>query len=401
MSQRDRRDPFRRSLFKFHPCFAASSIQRQTWCGEGLLPLFFHSYFMTLPSKPFRTLAILITAAGVLSACGGGSSSVPAPAPSGPPGPPPDVAAVFSTPSLALVASVPTPTYPVGSEELAAFNKLNEERGACGFGLLKQDIRLDAAAKGHADWKLFNGYGGHYQDATLPLFTGVGPNERVAGAAYANFGTFQVFDEIVGARGTSDKTGYGISSVRDLLNAPLHAQGMLSGAIDVGIAIRSSADVGVSPTGPRVENQYDLAYMKTTGHQDPAAQVLLTYPCQGRTGVARQLNNEDPNPVPGRDLLAQPLGSSVQLRVRDGQILRLTTYTMTEIGTGTSVTVRPPVGALYNNEQYAGTTAAQGTHRTWIAADAPLKALTPYLVSLAGTIDGVAFSRQFVFTTGN
>lgn len=402
MSQRERRDRFRRSLFKFHPYFAASSIQRPTWRGEGLLPLLFHSYFMTLPSKPFRTVTILVTAAAVLSACGGGgSSSAPAPTSPGPTGLPPGLVITPSIPSVALATAVPTPTYPAGSEELAAFNKLNEERGACGFGLLKQDSRLDAAAKGHADWQTLNGYYGHYQVAGTTAFTGVTPEERVVQSGYASWGAFEVLDEGSLNFGTATKSGVGVLSVMRLLNAPMHAIGMVSGATEVGIAIRSSTDVANSPTGPRVHGWFDLTHLTAIGIQEPPEQVLLTYPCEGRTGIVRQLTSEEPNPVPGRNLSANPLGSSVQLRVRQGQSLRLTTYAMSEVGTGASVVVRPPVGVAYNNEPYPYTTGALGDHETWIAADAPLKALTPYQVSLAGTVNGVAFSRQFVFTTGN
>ena len=358
---------------------------------------------MSVKSKSSFLLSTVASAV-LLAACGGGggggNSAVPAAKPPVAALPPADSTGTNTTPMVAIVTSVPASTYPVGSEELAAFTKLNTERAACGFGLLKQDIRLDAAAKGHTDWQILNRFDSHFQVAGTPGFTGITPQDRVTAASYAAAGTFTVHDEGETLIGTSNKVGVGAAAVLGLLNAPMHARGMISGATDIGLAVRSNLDVpGV--TGARVSSWFDLAYLNITGTQEPPANTVLTYPCAGRTGIERQLLNEDPNPVPGRDLATSPLGSSVQVRVRKGQTLRLTSYTMAEQNSGLAVVVRPPVGSQYNNEPYPNTTGAFGLHETWVAADSALKANTAYTVNLGGTVDGVAFTKVFTFTTGN
>lgn len=358
---------------------------------------------MSVKSKSSFLLSTLASAV-LLAACGGGggggNSAVPAAKPPVAALPPADSTGTNTTPMVAIVTSVPASTYPVGSEELAAFTALNDARLACGFGAVKQDIRLDAAAKGHADWQIMNGYFGHYQVAATPGFTGVSPEDRVVAGGYSSAATFQVYDEGASATSTSDKVGEGALAVARLLNAPMHARGMISGATDVGLAVRSSLDV-TSPNGARVYSWIDLAYLNATGSQEPPANAVLTYPCEGRAGVERKLQGESPNPVPVRDLAANPLGSSVQVRVRKGQTLRLTSYTMAEQNSGLAVVVRPPVGSQYNNEPYPNTTGAFGLHETWVAADSALKANTAYTVNLGGTVDGVVFTKVFTFTTGN
>lgn len=352
----------------------------------------------TLDAVNFRGAVILSTAA-LLSACGGGGSSAP-PATTpflGPPGPIPS-AAIYEAPTVALVASVPTATYPTGSEELAAFETLNAVRTACGFGQLAQNSKLDQAAVGHADWLVRNGYVGHYQDAKLPGFTGKTPADRGVSSGYGQPGVVSVTNLLASAYGPGvNKLDYGKKSVYRLLNAPYHGFGMLSGALEVGVAVRSDQDVGASPMGNRVQADFDLGYRYSTGSQEPETDAVLTFPCGGSTDVDRDLTHEDPNPVPGRNLATHPLGTSVIIRVRKGHTLKITHAAMVETATGTSVVLRPPVGAVYGNDPHGSI----GNWEGYVAADQPLKALTRYSVTLEGTNNGRIFSRNFIFTTGN
>ena len=347
---------------------------------------------------PMASLAL--AAALTLAACGGGSNKAPLPGAPTHPGaaPPPDLAvADLADPAVALVASVPAPSYAAGSEELAAFQTLNDVRSACGFGLLAQHVKLDEAARGHADWLIRNGYRSHYQVANTPGFTGVMPAERVAAAGYGGLGTFLSTNLLHSLQGSAAELGEGVVSVMGLLNAPYHGAGLLAGWLDAGVAVRNVADVGVSPAGSRVVVDFDLAHRTATGSQEPAADAVLTYPCEGRTGVDRQLTNETPNPVPGRDLATQPLGSSVIVRLRHGHVLRITQAAMAEAVTGVAVTLRPPVSTEYGNDPHK----LFRSHEAYVAAENPLLPRTSYLVSLHGTNDGKAFSRGFRFTTGD
>ena len=324
--------------------------------------------------KIARWLSAVALAA--LASCGGGGGSTP--------------------PAVPQVAVVPalSGAYAAGSEELAAFNLLNLEREHCGFGTLTQNAQLDAAARAHADYQIFDNLISHVEVAGNPNgFTGVLPSDRIAAAGYTDAGA--VADEIAGFIGTNQKVGLGEPALRNLLNAPYHLQGLMSGFRDVGLSVRSGLDTGTASA--TVILQINAAYKRSVGPQLLAASEVLTYPCEGTSGVNRQLTNEEPNPVPGRNLATTPLGSSVYVSVRVGNELTISSASMVQIDTGQSVTLRAPITAAAANDPCAG---CFQSHQAYVAADAPLQATTAYQVSINGTNNRTPFTRTFTFTTG-
>lgn len=328
---------------------------------------------------------VLIFLVATLAACGGGGD--PAPTTSEP-----------TTPSAVApkVTTVPTPTYT--GEELAAFTALNNARSSCGFGLLKQDTRLDQAAIGHADWQIYNRIAAHFQTSGTPLFTGVSPLDRILAQGYTDTQDANVQDEFVYGTGTNDKTGFGAFSIKNLLNAPYHAAGLVGGFRDVGIAIRNMTDAGATDasSGRRV-TVLNPAFQNSAGSQQAAYgdTDVFTYPCAGSTNVARILSNEYPNPTPGRDLAVEPLGTTIHIAIKEGHQLVINSASVTPVLGGqpvvmaTSVTsANDPNGFFKPNQGY-------------VATNAPLAANTTYQVNITGTNNGVAFSRSFSFTTGS
>ncbi|MBS0339074.1 MAG: CAP domain-containing protein [Proteobacteria bacterium] len=276
-----------------------------------------------------------------------------------------------------LVTSVPAPTYAAGSEELKAFNLLNAERERCGFGLLKQNTMLDQAARGHAYYQLYNNVAGHFQSATDPYFTGTNPGTRADAAGY-NYSVLQ--EDIMDFSGTANLANHGPQSVRGLLSAPYHSLAMLSGMRDVGISVMNSDATGTTATkGPRIIGQFDSGVLQGSSTQKPGSAAVLTYPCDGSTGVEYELRGESPNPVPGRDLNANPVGQGVMVMVREGQIVNVTSVAMVRASDGTPVTLRAvmtkdndPNGKIGYNEAV-------------ILPDAPLLPGTQYTVTMSVT----------------
>ena len=291
---------------------------------------------------------------------------------------------------------------PVVMEEVAAFKLLNAERDRCGFGTLLRNTNLDAAATAHADYQAFYGIIDHLEYAsTMPVgFTGRFPIDRVLAKGYAQrqaeIGA--VTDEITALIGSSAKTGFGESGIRSLLNAPYHLRGLVSGYRDIGLAVRNNTDVGASKAS--VYLQINAAYLASAGPQLFPATEMHTYPCEGSTGVNFRLSNESPNPVPGRDLAVNPLGSTVLVTLRPGNRLMVTSSSFTQVSNGQVVATRAPVGSA--NDPYRG--CAEGcftASEAYIAADAPMLANTMYRVNLAGTNNGLPFTNTFTFTTGS
>lgn len=341
------------------------------------------------PQTTVRLSAIAL--AITLTACGGGSGSGDV---AGAPGAvdaivTPDPAPVLNT---ALVTSVPAATYIAGSEEAAAFNLLNAERDRCGFGLLKQNAALDTSARGHADWLLINGYTGHFQTPGTPGFTGVTPDDRMVAAGYGAVGSF-VSNAESGQGGFLPETGMGTTATRMLLNAPYHALTMVRSHRDGGVAVRDKFDVGLSPNNS-FELFFNFGYKNSEGPQLAAAGSVRTYPCPGSTGVRTALYGESPSPAPDRNLRTNPIGSSVMVVGDPGTTLVITSASMTIANTGASVLLRVP-------QTKANDANISRTNEGFVSADGPLAANTAYQVNIDGTSNGVAFNRNFVFTTGN
>jgi uncharacterized protein YkwD len=341
-------------------------------------------------------LNFLVSAfAATLVACGGGGGGS---APATPTTPIIATAPVAAT-TVPIVTSVPVSTYAAGSEEKAAFDLLNAERAACGFGLLAQNTALDNAARGHADWLLTNNYVGHYQAVGTPGFTGVVPEDRMTFAGYAvlnSFGSTEVASDTGG-----NKSGIGIVRVRSLLNAPYHMLGMVRGWRDLGISVRDNTDVSSSNiTLSSSRLIIDFGSKNISGLQEPIIGNVRTYPCNGTTGVNRQLVNETPNPVPKRDLFINPLGSSIGVAIALGHTIAISNASILNAATGAGVVVRPAVTAA-NDPNATGGIYFLNFNEAFISADAPLAALTTYQATINGTDNGVAFSRTFSFTTGN
>ena len=302
-----------------------------------------------------------------------------------------------------IVTSVAAPTYPVGSEELAAFNLLNAERGRCGFGQLAQNKLLDLTSKAHAEYQLLNNIISHYEDKTAyPLgFTGVGPDDRAAFQGYAvglgYGGVIGITDEMNRLLYSSNKAGRGSVSIRDLLNAPYHLKGLMRGYKEIGISILSANDVITNNIG--IASQFNPAIAKGVSAQMLGSSDVKTYPCQGTTGTDYKLSNEIPNPVAGRDLAAKPLGSSVFVSVRQGQVLVINSATMQAmvngVPSGSPEVVRPAVTG--SNDPLLG---YYQQHEGYIVADAPMLPNTSYSVTISGTNNGAGFTTSFTFTTG-
>ena len=337
----------------------------------------------------FRHLSVVALAAS-LSACGGGGGSSSS-----------EGTAPLALPNSSAVTALSAgQVYPAGSEEQAAYTLLNAERDRCGFGLLAANAPLNAAAKAHADYQIINSLNSHLENQIQypDGFTGADPAARVKAQGYTDLGgvtdefAFFTFSGVA-----QPKRGIGELGIRGLLNAPYHLNGLMSGYRDVGIAVRSNEDIGKGMRGIFV--QINPAYKAAAGPQLPDSTSVLTYPCEGTTGVNRELTNETPNPVKDRDLRIRPLGSSVYIAVRPGNRLVISQVAMTQAATGEAIILRDVVTEGKDIHGPCQTGCFEG-HEAYIVPDAPLQPETAYTVMVSGTNNGNPFSRNFSFSTG-
>ena len=341
--------------------------------------------------KTIAALIVAAVAAAALTACGGGGGGgASAPATS------PEVitAPVIASTNTALVTTVPAAAYPAASEELVAFNLLNAERGRCGFGLLAQSTQLDSAARSHNDYQIINNTASHNQNQTqFPTgFTGGQARDRAETAGYTDAG--EVGDEFIFQPGTTVKTGIGERGMRGLLGAPYHLAGLMTGHRDVGISARSSAETTPAGVNNRVILHVNTGYKSVAEKQLIPFGALQTYPCQDSVEVNRELRNETPNPVPGRDLSVNPVGTPIYLATRFGDVLTIASAAIKSTASNTSVVLRTPVTSTTD------AAALYRGHEAYFSPDAPLSPATSYTVTVTGTAGGVSFNRTFKFTTG-
>jgi uncharacterized protein YkwD len=305
----------------------------------------------------------------VLTACGGGGSAT------GSAGPSiatqrsisADVAAVTD-----LVGAVPAPSYPAGSNEWLAFQRLNRNRSTCGFGLLAQNAQLDAAATAHVKYVIGNQIVTHYETASSPGFSGTSPKARAAAAGY------------VGSVGEELAAGLLIPSIfprgdvitEMLMNVPYHAVVALEGMRDVGIA----TDAGVIVMDPGVK----------TGAALQSAPGVRTYPCDGISDVRPSVGNEEPSPFPSEAAGTQ-WGPTISVV---GKAVRVAVASITG-GTG-SVAIKAILGDGATKDPLGLCT---GTNACIVPQ--PLQAGTDYQVHLEGTDAGIPFTTDFTFTTAS
>jgi uncharacterized protein YkwD len=297
-------------------------------------------------------LAALLATVLVLTACGGGDSGSSPPTNSG----------------------APTPagtTYADGSPEALAFTITNAEREHCGFGRLAQAQALDRSSTAHMNYMVANNVVGHTEDPAKPGFTGVTPASRALAAGYGSAGIGEVISFPVTAPGTT------ADAVRRLFAAPYHGQLMLDGARDIGI--------GTAMYQGATGLTMDFGFPFTP--QAPAS--VLTYPCEGTTGVLAFNRNEIPSPLPDQQdpTWGQPI------MVRGAADLRVSSASIT--GPDGLVGIQ----AIYGDGQ---TTDPQGLiNRGWAAVlPAALAPNTEYTVSVNWTSRSQPGSSNFKFTTG-
>lgn len=352
-----------------------------------------------------RRVSVLFAVAVSLAACGGGGGG-DTPVPVAPPVGAPSPAPAPSAGAPDLQTSVPPATYPVGSLHKGAWDFLQSQRAACGFGLLLQDERLDTASQAHAYYlgrntienpgRFFNG---HSEDPAWPYFTGVRPSDRAAAAGFADpvaeILTNQGINypvEFPSPFGTDEAQG--AEGMRALVNTVYHLKGAMWSGRRGGVGAVSL----IGPAGEgREQSQFRLSMLLSDEpdaiKQRLGAGVVVTYPCEGLGGVETTWYpiTESPRPFPDVGL-QQAYGPPIYLKADPGNVLQFGEVLITRaddtvpLAHRTLSQVEDPADLLQSNELFVVPTAA-------------LAPGTSYTVTVTGLLNGQAFTKSFSFTT--
>ncbi|MGF6348146.1 hypothetical protein [Variovorax sp. W2I14] len=356
--------------------------------------------------KTMRVPAISIIAAIVLTACGGGggggggsalpfalpATQTPAQPTTQPETPPPA--------TNTLQTEAPAPTYSADSGELAAFKYLQSARSACGFGVLRQNVKLDAAALSHSRYLIAAGdetktVTGHGEvDTANPFFTGNSPADR---GAFAGYGQNVTEDLSAYTNLFSDKTQAqlpspserGAIAMRGLLNTVAHLSGVMSAGQEVGFGsdIKNYEAANGTFTSLRVDYRFGLLVGSQQGTQLLGAGNVATYPCATSVDLdfAFAPATEDPNPFPEITDPLVKVGPPIYIRADADAILKVNSFVLKD-SAGEKITVRTDVGAI-------------GKHEFFMVPSSPLQPGATYNVIFEGTANGKNFNKSFSFKT--
>ncbi|MFM0418747.1 CAP domain-containing protein [Paraburkholderia aromaticivorans] len=318
----------------------------------------------------FKLTSAAIAAAFFVAACGGGGgggSSAASPA------------SPASAPSTST--NLTSPQYAADSAQLAAFNVLNQQRQQCGFAALQDNSTLDQAAQAHA---LYMGQNGaqitDLEVSGNPAFTGV---------TYADRAVHFAYPQGISVGGVSGGF-YTNATLTDTQYGQQLAYGWLSGVYHIGVAVWPVTSIGVGFNKvtyngfPEVQGTLTIANL-----QGKLANTPMTFPCQGTTGVAYSTGGETPTPPN----TSGNWGTPVAVAANVADTVRLQSGTMTD-SAGHVITLQLLDSSNDPNKLLP---AYEGVAYPAI----PLVANSTYSVAITGTVNGVAFSRTFTFTTGN
>jgi uncharacterized protein YkwD len=331
-----------------------------------------------MKKKIFALTAVSFAAALALSACGGGGggsngSPSSAAAPSTPASSP-------SPASSATTGNVTTPQYAGNSAKLGAFQLLNQQRQQCGFSALQENTILDQAAQAHADYLKTNNA---FSDTEVS--SGVG----YTGATYADRAVHFGYPQNVLATGVSGGF-YTTATLTETQYGQQMVYGWLSGVYHIAIGVWPITAIGIGWSEstyngfPEISASLSIGNMQTTSGTAP-----FTFPCQGTTGIAYSSGGETPTPPN----TSGNWGTPVAVAGNPGDTIVLQSGTMTD-GSGHIINLQLLYSANDPNKLLP-------TFEGVAYPTAPLSPNAQYSVSITGTVNGTAFTRNFTFTTGN
>jgi uncharacterized protein YkwD len=320
-----------------------------------------------------RQIALAITTAWALVACGGGggggsTAGVGTNTGNGTSNGSP------STGFSGQDASAPAATNNIATDGL---NWINYRRSQAGMPVLTHSSIIDVAAQGHSDYQRQNNTVTHEQTTGKPGFTGVKLDDRLRAAGYT-FGFPNAIGEVISAT----NNGSGFYMAEELITAIYHRFVIFE-------PVFTEIGTGAATTSANY-NYFTADFVTNNGYGNGiAAGTIVTWPVNGQTQVPPNFfsDYEEPDPVPNANEVGYPVSVHTNLTRK----LTVQSFTIRAHGAGADLATR-----LLAQGQDANTTTQSA------AAIVPLSRLaaaTTYDVTFTGAIDGTPISRSWSFTT--
>ncbi|CAH0444173.1 hypothetical protein LMG10661_00697 [Ralstonia syzygii subsp. syzygii] len=322
----------------------------------------------------------VLSVAAALSACGGGDGSTSSSTGG-------SSTSSGGTTSQTVTGTLSTPQYTNGSAQITAFNLLNQYRTQCGFPALQENTVLDQAAQAHAKYEGLNNALSDTETTGQPGFTGVSYVDRAVAAGFPSAAN----GSGVGAGYTTLTSSFtpvqaGQQFIYSLLAGVYHSAAVVYPVNTIGVGEYETQMTSGGVTWTQAWASMSLLNTQT----QTISNGPLTFPCQGVTGVAYKSVGEIPTPP---NVSTSGWGTPVAVMGNPTDTILLQSGTMTT-GSGTVINLQ-----LLNSTN--DTNKILQSYSAVAYPTSPLQPNTQYSVTLTGTVNGTAFSRNFTFTTGN
>lgn len=335
---------------------------------------------MTTPNRWATTLAGIATA-WALVACGGGGSS--------------DSGAVAVTPQPAtpVVAVTPEIGAPVsvGNIAIDGRNWFNFRRGQIGMATLAQSALIDRAAQSHSDYQKFlpaqasgqPAFPTHEEVRGNAGFTGVSEKDRLNAAGYTIPVSGYAYGEVISASTSTS----GFYMAEELITAIYHRFVIFEPEFkDIGTGFGTTS---------RSYTYFTADFGATNGYGPGLGRgKFVTWPFNGQSAVTPNFfsDSEAPDPVPEKDSNGKSIdevGYPVSVHADISAVVKVQSFT-----------IQPRGGSALSTKLLQHSTDAETVESAAaIVPLSPLRSATTYDVSFSGTIDGVAVTRSWSFTT--
>ncbi|GAB2861732.1 hypothetical protein GCM10027277_33070 [Pseudoduganella ginsengisoli] len=312
----------------------------------------------TLRCKPLLLAAILCA---TLAACGGGSGGG-------------NGTASTATPTPTVIPQAPGAPVQTGDAATDGYNWINFRRQQVGLSFLARNALIETAAQGHSDYQRLNNTITHEQTQGNPGYTGATLPQRLTAAGYRLTGSY-VYGEVISAAGQTS----GFYHAEELIGAIYHRFVIFEPAFrDMGAGAATSNNY-----------TYFTADFAASGGYGPGVGRgnVAHYPATSQTMVPTNFfsDSEAPDPVPDRNEVGYPI--SVHGDVTS--TVTVQTFTVRQRG-GADLPTR-----LLSNAADSHTPKSAAA----IIPLAVLKSNTVHDVTFTGTVDGIAVSLNWSFTT--
>ncbi|MDB5852184.1 MAG: hypothetical protein JWR22_225 [Herminiimonas sp.] len=311
-----------------------------------------------------------LVACMALASCGGGGSSDSNGSTGGTTSTP-----TPQTSSSTILSQAPNAPQFVSNTATDGLDWFNYRRQQSGLATVSRNAKVDAAAQAHSTYQKLNNTISHEEVSTNAGFTGTTLQDRLTAAGFSFTTSRFAYGEVISA--TGDPSGF--VAAEDLVGAIYHRFVILEPMFtQAGAGTASVTDGYTYFTTDFVANGLGPGLGRGN---------FAVYPPANQTSVPTNFftDRETPDPVASQNEVGYPISVHADI----------TAIVLTQ-----SFTVQARGGAPLSVQKLTNATDTN-TPRS-AAAIIPLSVLSPkttYDVHFAGTVDGVAASRDWSFTT--